>query len=96
MLRSGSSAKIFKDQTIVALYHKAESDPSWHVPSKSTRFNNTHGVTSKISYMKFSSPKFENSGGSTETEKFSEIFPKIDILDEDVLETGTANAVIWH
>ena len=29
VLFSGSSAKIFKDQKIVALYPKAKSDPSW-------------------------------------------------------------------
>ena len=74
VLLSGSSAKILKDQNIVALYPKAESDPSWRILTESTRLTNIHGATSKISMTKFSSPKFEHPGGFSETEKSSELF----------------------
>ena len=80
MLLSGSSAKILKDQNIVALYPKAETDPSWRVPCESTQhakiLNPPQGVTSKISSTHSVSPKFEHPGGPTETEKFSKIFLK--------------------
>ena len=45
-----------------------------------------------------SHPKFEHPGGLKATENFSENFSKIEIetLDDNTLESGTANAVIRH
>ena len=102
MLLSGSSAKIFKDHKTVVLYPKAETDPLWRVPFESTRLtkisNPPHEITSKISSTHSVSPKFEHPGETTETEKFSENFLKIEIetLDDNILESGAANAVIRH
>ena len=98
MLFSGSPAKVLKDQKIVALYPTTETESSWRVFFKSTppaKFSNPpHEGTSKISSTHSVSPKFEH----RETEKFYENFPKIEIetLNYDIVETGTANAVVRH
>ena len=98
MLFSESSAKIVKDQKVVALYPKAQADPSWRIPTESTRLSSiSHGVTSKISSTNVVSPKSKHSGGSPETE-ISENIQNIEkeIICENTFEIGTANAVIRH
>ena len=81
VLFSGSSAKILKYHKIVALYPKAKTDPSWHVPFENTRLtklsNSPHDVTSKISSTHSMSPNFDHPGGLAETDKFSESFQKL-------------------
>ena len=75
VLFSGSSAKILKDQKIVTLHPKAETDP--FESTRLTKISNPpHEIKPKISSTHSMSPNFEHPGGLIKTENFSENFFK--------------------